>query len=200
MTLEQLPIDSETHEDALIDWFMEATGLPCVIWRDQDAPQPEYPYGTLSIISGPTKIGGVDEIRQRVLDPQPDGPAAPALPIELQIVGPREMTVSCQINVGPPNDNDPTENSRSLMAAAQAALGLPSFAAKLKTAGLSVIEELPILQTNVQIADLWVSRSQMDVRFGLTSCVVEKSAVIETVKITASAPFNFNDEEFGGSP
>lgn len=199
MGLLQQPIDWKTVENALLNWFDESTDLVCVIWGDQDAPQPKYPYGVLSIIAGPTKIGAADELRQRVLAPLPNGPAAPLLPIEIQAVGPREMTVSCQVNVGPPDDQEPGQHSRSQMAAAQSALSLPSFSDKLKAAGLAVIEELPIGEFNVQIADLWVSRSQMDVRFGLSSCVVEKSPVIETVEITAGDPFNFNKEEFGGS-
>ena len=195
MGLSTLPIEWEDVENALLRWFTDSTDLPCVIWADQDAPQPLYPYGVIKIIAGPTKIGGVDETRIVALDPEP---AIPALPIELLKEGPREITLSCQINVGPPDDQNSSEHSRSRMSAAQAALGLPSFTQPLREAGLAVIQELPISDFSIQIADLWVSRSQMDVRFGLTSSVREKSSVIETVEITAGDPFNLNKEKFGG--
>ncbi len=194
MGLSTRPIEWGEVENALLRWFEDATDL-CVIWGDQDAPQPPYPYAVIKIIAGPTKIGGVDETRIKAFDPEP---AAPALPIELLKEGPREITLSCQINVGPPDNNNPGEHSRSLMSAAQAALGLPSFIDSLRAAGLAVIQELPIGDFSIQIADLWVSRSQMDVRFGLTSSVREESAVIETVEITAGDPFNLNKEKFGG--
>ncbi len=197
MGLSTLPIDWEVVENALLRWFTDSTDLPCVIWADQKAPQPLYPYGVIKIIAGPTKIGGVDETRQEALaDPLP---AIPALPVELLKEGPREITLSCQINVGPPDDQNPGDHSRSRMSAAQAALGLPSFTQPLREAGLAVIQELPISDFSIQIADLWVSRSQMDVRFGLTSSVREESAIIETVEITAGDPFNLDKEIFGGS-
>lgn len=197
MGLSTLPIDWEDVENALHRWFSDSTDLSCVIWGNQDAPQPPYPYGVITIIAGPTKVGGIDETRQEpVADPLP---AAPAFPIELLKVGPREITLSCQINVGPPDDQSPANNSRSMMSAAQAALGLPSFTDPLREAGLAVIEELPIGEFNIQIADIWVSRSQMDVRFGLTSSVREESPIIETVEITAGDPFNLDKETFGGS-
>lgn len=197
MGLSTRAIDWQDVEDALHRWFVDSTDLQCVIWGDQDAPQPPYPYGVITIIAGPTKIGGIDETRQEpIADPLP---AAPSFPIELLKVGPREITLSCQINVGPPDDQNPSENSRTLMSAAQAALGLPSFTNPLREAGLAVIEELPIGEFNIQIADIWVSRSQMDVRFGLTSSVREESPIIETVEITAGDPFNLDKETFGGS-
>ncbi len=197
MGLSTLPIDWEDVENALLRWFTDSTDLSRVIWGNQDAPQPPYPYGVITVIAGPTKIGGVDETRQEALaDPLP---AIPALPIELLKEGPREITLSCQINVGPPDDQNPGDHSRSRMTAAQAALGLPSFIQPLREAGLAVIQELPIGDFSIQIADLWVSRSQMDVRFGLTSSVREKSATIETVEITAGDPFNSDKEIFGGS-
>lgn len=195
MGLSTQPIDWDVVENALQRWFSDSTGL-CTIWGDQDAPQPPYPYAVIKIIAGPSKVGGIDETRQEPVDPLP---AAPELPIEILKVGPREMTLSCQVNVGPPDDNDPSAHSRSYMDAAQAALGLPSFTDPLREAGLAVIEELPIGEFNIQIADLWVSRSMMDVRFGLSSCVRELSPIIETVEITAGDPFNLDKEPFGGS-
>lgn len=198
MGLSTLPIEWEDVENALNRWFVDSTDLSCVIWGNQDAPQPPYPYGVLTIIAGPTKIGGVDETRQEsIADPLP---AVPAFPIELLKEGPREITLSCQVNVGPPDDNNPGMHSRSIITAAQAALGLPSFTQPLREAGLAVIQELPIAEFSIQIADLWVSRSQMDVRFGLTSSVREKSPIIETVEITAGDPFNLDKELFGETP
>ena len=198
MGLSMLPIDWEDVENALHRWFTDSTDLECVIWGNQDAPQPPYPYGTITIITGPTKVGGIDETLQEALaDPLPP---APELPIELIKAGPREITLSCQVNVGPPDDNNPGMHSRSIITAAQAALGLPSFSASLRKAGIAVIEELPIAEFSIQIADLWVSRSQMDVRFGLISVVREESPIIETVEITAGDPFNLDKELFGETP
>lgn len=57
------PINWATIEDALHDWFERATGLTGSIrWADQADPRPDYPYGTLKIIAGPTEVGQKDSI------------------------------------------------------------------------------------------------------------------------------------------
>lgn len=57
------PINWTAIENAIQDWFSGATGLT-TIWRDQSAPQPDYPFATLLTIAGPTQIHGQDEQRE----------------------------------------------------------------------------------------------------------------------------------------
>lgn len=186
------PIDWETIEDAIQSWFVEATGLDAVNWANQDAPQPPYPYAILNVVSGPTKVGGEDEVRTSTPLPSP---AAPIPPVLAEYCGPREMTVSCQVSVGQPFDGVPSAHARALASAAQAALGMDGVRDKLRAAGLSVIQELPVQSFDVQIADVWVARSSMDVRFGLASSVEEKVQAIELVHI--ESPLGV-DGNFGG--
>lgn len=185
------PINWQLLEDAIYAWFEEATGIE-VVWANQDAPQPPYPFGTLNVIAGPTKVGGDDEVRSVTLSP---AVLAPLPPIEMEYAGPREMTVSCQINVGAPFDGDPATHARALMTSAQSSLGLESVRVLLRAAGLAVIQELPVQSFDLQIADAWVARSQMDVRFGLAASVVEKVQAIENVHIESPA-LNV-DDDFG---
>lgn len=167
------PIDWPEIESALHRWFAESTGVQ-IIWANQDATQPAYPYGTLNVISGPTKIGGVDENRCVIRDGQ----------AILQTLGQREITVSCQLNVGKPNTHNPEMHSRALMSRAQSALDMQSFRAELRAAGLSVIEEQAPANFDLQVADKWISRTQMDVRFHITICIEEDIDTIETVSYT----------------
>ncbi len=280
-----LPIDFRVAEDAIHGWFAGAVELT-TIWRNQNAPQPAYPFASLYVIAGPLKPGGQDEIREssdtKVSDVKITPVAANATtytvrvnttdfaflsdasatvaeitaglasainlgaePVTatdngtdldvvhdtagifdlvlsddgggddllsyvnndlgheaLQIVaGLREMTVSCQVHVGKEDVADPENHSRALMTAAQASLGLPSVLQGLRTAGLSVIDEGPVLTLDELVEDARISRAGMDVRFGLASNLEERTGLLETVAISSDlglpASLELDDEIIG---
>ena len=172
------PIDWRKVEDAIQEWFERSTGLGPgkVVWANQDMMQPPHPYATLNVISGPRKIGGEDETRCKIVDGQ----------AKLLKVGEREFTVSCQTHVGPTNDNNPEEHSRALMSRAEAALGLPEYRDRLTEAGVSVIEQLNILNLDLVVADQYISRTGMDVRFGLAVCTSQDIQTIENVIVNGT--------------
>lgn len=184
------PIDWETVEDALHAWFSNATGLE-TIWRNQNAPQPPYPYASLSFIAGPTKLGGQDEQRSSTDLGQPQGQE-----VLVESVGLRTATLSCQVYAAKEDVLDPTKHARHLMSAAQSSLGLPSVIAKLSEAGLSIIEEGEVQNIDEVIENAFVSRANMDVRLGLASNVSERTGFIEQVK-ASSTSLGLDEELFG---
>lgn len=170
------PIAWQTVEDALYDWINGVTGL-AAIWAEQDAPQPPYPYASINITAGPTKVAGQDEQRITYDGGQPLGQE-----IGIEVAGLRELTLSCQIHVRQ-LDATPSSHARDLMTRAQSSLGLPSVIAALAVAGLSVIEEGPVQNVSEVVEDTWISRAMMDVRFGLAASVEERTGYIKDVEM-----------------
>jgi len=170
------PIAWDDVEDAIYDWFVAATGL-ATIWSEQDAPQPPYPYASLNITSGPTKVAGLDETRTTYDVGQLLGQE-----IGIETAGLREITLSCQIHARQ-LDATPANHPRNLMSRAQSSLGMESFLSGLRVAGLSVIEEGPVQNVSEVVEDTWITRAMMDVRFGLAASVEERVGYIKDTEV-----------------
>jgi hypothetical protein len=170
------PIAQQTVEDAIYDWFNGATGLT-TIWKDQDAPQPAYPYAALKIISGPVRFGTLDEVRQSY-----DAGEAAGQEIGLETGGPREITVSCQIYALRASVT-PSTSPRDYMTRAQSALGMWTYLTALRAGGLAVVEILPVQDVSERVEDTWGARAVMDVRFRLAASVTERTGYIATTEV-----------------
>lgn len=191
MTL-QIPIDWRTIENALHTWFSSTTGLE-TIWSNQDAPQPEYPYATLNIVAGPTRVSPHDE--SRTLSEDLSGVTNVGQEIELGFMSPRMFTVGCQIHVGPPADSDPDCDARAFMSSAEAQLNLPSIQAGFKAANIAFVRTNNVNTLDLVVNGEFISRVTMDVEFATTSLVTERDTYLEGVKSPVSGTF----EHFGES-
>lgn len=199
-TLIPKPIPWKDIEDAIYNFFVSCTGLQ-VIWEDQSTPRPSYPYGSLRIISGPTSIG-MDETRLETVTNPPVGTKLQ----KLISCGSREMTCSFKV-FGTPSSIDPFSHARAYEAVLRGALELPIFRSILSAVGLAFRGQNPISLPDQQIDNTWISRSVLDVRFGLSSNMEQQMDVIETAHIKAvgdglgslPAP-TLIDQDFGGTP
>lgn len=162
-------------EDAIFKWFIEGSGLPAVVWGNQDGPQPVQPYGTL-LIAGPRKVGGLD---QQVDVTDLDQPAGEE--VSQTLTGIREVTVSCQAFAAPTVGSTP---ARSYLSNALMSLELPTIRQRLINAGLSVIEANDITDVSALMGTRWQSRAAMDVRFHLVDSAVEKTGYIAMVEVS----------------
>lgn len=194
------PIPWKDIEDAIYDFFVACTGLR-VIWEDQSTPRPSLPYGTLRIISGPTSLG-MDETRVETVVAPPQG----VKPAKLVLGGSRELTCSFKI-FGSAGSIDPASHARAFVGVLRGALELPVYRDILISAGLAFRGQTPITLPDSQIDQTWVSRSVLDVRFGLSSNMEQQIDVIETAHIKAvgsgmgSLPAALIiDQDFGGTP
>jgi len=174
------PIPRKTFETAIQAWFKNATGLADdhVLWQAQPTgpAQPSFPYATLFVTSPATKLGQ-DEIRIRDAsddDPAPDDGSE----IELLACGLRKMTVSANVYA---KTNDADADARAIMDKAHAALGMLSFLSAFKAAGLSVIDDGDVRSLDELTSNVFVSRAQLDVVFGMASNAIESTGYIETV-------------------
>lgn len=172
------PIDFATVRKAIVDFAKSSMGLSDVAWEDQEFPKETYPYGTVKMISGPTKLFGEDEHRYSYDGGQPAGEE-----VGIEVAGLREITVSFQAYAlrQSPQGNLGVED---YLARAQSALSMPSFQEDLMAAGLSVIEEMAIRNLAFTDSQTWIARAAMDVRFGLVASVTERTGYIEKLEIT----------------
>lgn len=181
------PISWPTLRGTIFDWFSGATGLEG-IWSDQDQPQPPYPYFSLNVMSGPTRIGGRDDVINTTLG---SGAAAQS---QLTHQGPRHFVVGCQIHVSQKMDQfgtrqEPTAdcNARSLMGSAEFDLELQATKKAFKACALAFIRIVgDPLSLDLPIDGEFVTRVQMDVEFATTARVQEFETFIENATITGT--------------
>lgn len=170
-----VPIDWRALEDAILAWLGESTGVQW-IWRNQSAPQPVYPYGSVGRLGGTAPIAVRDEVRSQL-----DGNGAPTG--ELKIVGQRDFVASCQLHVGPPDDTSPECHAFALMSAAIADLSTEPRKDAFRDVGLALRERGQPTELDLEIGGQWISRVQVDVRFGVAS-------VLENTPSTAPGYFD----------
>ncbi len=189
MTATGRPISMSTFRNAVHHWFKTATGIP-TIWRDQSAPQPSYPFGSLLITTGPEQVSPAWEQRISFDDGRPAGEE-----VEILIHVPCRFVVSCQAFVGMPEARDPDQNAVDYINRAKAALGLPSFRSKqyleddrptFESANIAVIGPGPVLNLDELIEDAYISRANMDVAFGASLSLAEYTGYIDKAQIVSA--------------
>lgn len=174
------PIDMLTVEDTVRDWVVNSTGLEA-IWAYQSAPRPDYPYGLLNIIAGPTEASP-DWHTQTSDNPGGD----PGEEIIYAHGVPCQFTVSLTIYVALPDGANPTLDARQYNLRAVAGLrGInqqETFAANsislLRTRGFGVATEV--------IGDAYVSVSRMDILFNAVFNVTELGTYIDKVRVKST--------------
>lgn len=187
----QAPINWPEIQQALHAWFTGVTGL-LTVWANQNTPD-KFPHAVLNI-SGPTKIGGSDEVRYRTDVTKPEGEE-----IGIEVVGLREISCSCQVVVKEPDSADPTKDPRHHLSIAQSSIGLPAVLQAFSTAGLAVISAGGIDVVNERDDGTSIARGNLDVRFGLSSYLEERTGFIKRVEISSTGlgGSDLTEEVFG---
>jgi hypothetical protein len=187
------PINMETFENAVHDWFTTATDLQ-TIWGQAGKTAPAYPYGVLQIIAGPVPASPQMEIRTSTNLARPAGSEN-----EMLACVPCTFTVSCQTLVGGDDRWHPHGNARFYINKALGALGLPSYLATFKSAGIAVVRTAAVQDLSSVIEDAFVSRANMDIVFGMALNAIEYAGYIK--KIHGTGTFDGSsqtiDREFG---
>jgi hypothetical protein len=173
------PINMETFEDAVHNWFWTATGLQ-TIWRRQSGPQPGYPFASLMLASPPNPAAPGWEERYST-----DLGRAPGEEVEVEVVVPCQITVSCQAYVGRPDASNPNENAIYYMNKAQSALMLPSIQSALREKNIAVVRPGPVQNLGLLVEDAFESRANMDVVFGASLSLSDFVGFIERVQVVS---------------
>lgn len=179
------PINMEEFENAIHKWFTDATGLTTV-WTQQGAPQPEYPFGTLEITSGPSQASPLWDYETDFDETRPPGKE-----VRFVTCVPCTFNISCQVFVGMPEGRDPNKNAMQYLSRAKAALQLPSFRDELAAKNIASLFAGSVQNIGELIEDSWVSRANMDVTFGASLSVEEFMGYIDKVEISKT-----NDPKF----
>ena len=156
------PIDMEAFENAVHEWFSNSSDLNTV-WSNQSSPQPEYPFGSLAIISGPTPSAPDWEQREDY-----DAGREAGKEIRFHACVPCSIVVSCQAYVGNSDSRDPSQKANVYIERSKVALSLLEFVTHFSSHNISVYNYTPTTYPNLLTGGQWTSRAQFDVTFGTT--------------------------------
>ncbi len=186
------PIDMAIFREAIHTWFTGATGLD-TIWAAQSAPQPEYPFGSLQIVSGPNPVSPSWETRDST-----DLSRAAGREVAQERVVPCTFNISCQALVGMPEGRFPTQDALFYMNKALAALTLPSFLTPLREANISVMSASQINNISSLIGGSFAAQAELEPKFGASLSVTEYAGYIKTVHGTSTPASGWGiDQIFG---
>jgi len=159
-----------TVEDAIRRWFVAATELS-VIWENQRAPQPAYPYGSLAIMPGSFSSPIRSEQTQKT-----DG----SIRLRRQL----DFTVACSVHVGAVGGTHPECDARGLIDTAMMHLDTPGQSGEFEAASIGVRGPLGATQNlDLLVGGQWISRARADIRFGV-------AAILENVPATQPGWFD----------
>lgn len=181
------PIDFEVIKNAVHEWFSNSTGLQ-VVWQNQSAPRPATPFGTLSILSGPTPLSQDWEEREivHILGNEGETIENDGEEIEIQSTVPCQFSISCQTFVGCEDGRDPTADAISFANKALAALGLQSYRDIFSNVNASVVRTSGVKNIGALLDSQFESRAAFDVTFGSVLCLSELTGYIERVHATST--------------
>ncbi len=180
MTAVASPINMETFENAVHEWFSTNTGL-MTIWRQGSAPQPERPYGSLLRIAGPVAVSPHWEIRNST-----DLTRAAGREVAQEACVLCRITISCQAHIAQPDGSDPNQNAEFYINKAQSSLSLPSVGAVFRAANMSVLQPGEVQNLNQIVEDSFESRANIDVIFGASLSLTEYIGYIKTVQVEST--------------
>ncbi|NQY74604.1 MAG: hypothetical protein HRT90_07560 [Candidatus Margulisbacteria bacterium] len=133
-----------------------------IIWEEQDSPQPDSPYITLKIISGPDRVGSSDEF---LFDESSH---------RFSLDGIRSITLSIQVY---------GTRSHDILSRLQASLEFPEVGDYFRSKMISMYDYSGISDISAELDTVFEKRTHMDVffyiPFGGESCV----SVIEVVEV-----------------
>jgi hypothetical protein len=174
------PICWQTIECAIYDWVTQKIGWEA-IWEDQNLSAPAYPYLSLKR-AGLNRVGGRPEVRTSTDLGQSLGEE-----IELLTTSPVEFTLTIQAWIDEDTGaNDPDLNAVQVCSKLHASLGQLSVQALLREAGLSIVEELPIVDLSLVENGEFLNRATFDVRLRTASVMTERTGFIEKVEVEST--------------
>jgi hypothetical protein len=166
-------------EEALQAWVSTVTGIP-VVWADQNARAPEGDFITMRL-RGPRTVG-VDAVATFYSEARP-----PAEAIEYRSQAMRELTLTLNAYS---KETNRTTSARVHLAKLQSALHMPSTHARMRAAGLVLVDAGEVLNISALAAADIEGRAVMDVRVRLTDTESEFTTFIEKATITPPAAWD----------
>ena len=157
---------------AVATWLEDDVRLTAAVYTGQHFNKPDYPYATISVLSGPS-IAGMGPMRSWSYQVGPDN-----INIDYQSMG--EMSFSLQFL-----SNDPTIHAMELAYYAFESIHTATISSALsETANLGFLGVDPIENLDFVDSDQLISRSGFTARFSIGLGFAETVDTIESVIIT----------------
>jgi hypothetical protein len=158
-------------QDKIFDWvntYSKIKPTPTenethIIWEEQDSPQPDSPYITLKIISGPNRVGSSDEF-------QFDESAQ-----KFKLDGMRSLTLSIQAYGSSAHD---------VLSRLQASLELPDTNDYFRSNDMSMYDYSGIEDITAELDTIMEKRAVMDVFFYIPFGGESEVSAIEQVEVS----------------
>lgn len=183
------PFPRGVVEDAIATWAFNATGAG-VLWENQKAPAPAFPYVGLRVLS----LFGLGQPETRSADALVPAPGA-----ELEITtGQQKRMVLAASAYADTNDAD--TDARAYMDKLEHALAMPSFQAALSAAGVVVLDVGPAISADYVEGQAWLSCVRLTVTFGVTANVASPETYVETIEAEGDEGLDGVDETFTAWP
>jgi len=175
-------------ENALRAWVLTASNLDeqHVIWSNQDGNRPSGDVITLKLGDG-IPLGAFDAIEEKTDLARPAGQE-----VELQVQGPREMVLAIQCFT----DSDSGDaTARAVLSTVQTKARLPSIAAALEAAGVSIFDLGRVQYVPAINGTDFEGRAVLEVRLYVVDTASEFTSYVSTVEVhgegISSVPFTF---------
>ena len=183
-----------TITDAIHAWVVSGSGLAAakVIWAEERAPVPAYPWARIKVLSG---FGGgpiVDE-RRYTTDETATGDEPRLI---REIIQRGKIAVSIQIAtrrsesaLGVPSAYAANSTAAHLIHELRASLGKDSNRAALRAAGLVLRGRGSCVDLTSIVDDEYAERWNLDVEFGAVDTLTENEYDIETAKLNIKVEY-----------
>lgn len=155
-----MTIDFTTIEDALWEWVSGQTELE-TIWDKPNAPRPCTPFAMISHLSGPVKIGTVDDLRHNSGD-------------VFEVCGQRTLSYSISV-IG--------KGAVGYVSDLQISLECPTVLSRLRAAGIAVWEQGEVQDTSTLLETGYEERANMDVVLGVAALKEDEVGELRSTEI-----------------
>ncbi len=160
--------DHEAFEQAIIEWLRTyVTGNSNVRAAKQGAVRPSPPSATYQIIAD--SFDGIDSEQHEY--------NSTTERLDVVTSGPRRMTVQVVVYTTSGSEDAAGRSARIKLSGALSMMRNPTVKEHFNNAGLAFLQVLsPPREADEQLGDRWERRMQVDLEFGYTSLVTDKSS------------------------
>ncbi len=170
------PIDYRKIKVAIARWVKEELGIE-PLWERQNAPQLEYPYVSLFILSSVGEGGDPED--RRFFDTESEDQK-----IEIQYYEPTRIVLNIQAHVDVENGaNDPAQNAFARCSFLQMGLAKQSVIDRLDESGLSIVDDGSVVDLSEEVNGSYLSRATLDITMRTAAVLTERIDPIESVEI-----------------
>lgn len=164
-----MTVDIKAIQDIIFDWVRDYSIDDCfkelrenhIIWADQDGHQPDSPYITLKLISGPQYIGEKDKLTYDYSNNKYEASGTRTLTLSVNMYGQSAITVLSKLD---------------------ASLSLPEVREYFRGNEMSPYDNTGVNNLSESLETVFEERANLDVMFYVVSKIKSTVKTIDTVE------------------